>query len=100
MLKFTLLGALVGLMATWIGDAATSVILFGSAGMTIAIGWRKVIAPLVRLADLLGGMPEWMERIEERLEAVETPAAVAAEKATAVARELDVQSRSEPRTDE
>lgn len=114
MLKFGVLGAGVGLLAALIGDVATSVILFGTAGMTLAIGWKKVIAPLVRLADLLGALPERLDGIDERfdgvderldrghaqfevirerVEAVEGPASVAAEKATAVARELDVPSR-------
>lgn len=107
MLKFALAGMLLGALTAWLGDFATTVVLFGSAAALLTGLWRKVIAPLVRLSDRLAGLPAWMtkvdgdlerghehfETLEARLAALEEPAQVAAEKATAVARELDVPSR-------
>ena len=102
MLKFAILGALLGVLATTVGDVAAGVVLFGAAGATLAWGWRKIITPLVNLSTLLEGLPAWMKdrtaweekvddwHVEERMTALEEKANEAAAKADVAAGQADV----------
>lgn len=108
--KIAVAGALFGVLATIVGDAAAEIMAYGGAAIVIGAVWRKVIRPLIALSELLGGLPAWMkthdERIERgdakfsaiegRLRAVEQHAGLAAEASTALARDLDVHHRGEP----
>jgi hypothetical protein len=97
------------LVAALVGDVAAAVVL---AGGTVTTFWgaAKVTARLVRLADLLGDLPERLggierrldrghehfELIEDRLDALEAPAREAANASSGIARELEVDLRQAP----
>ena len=93
-------------VAATVGDVAAAVVL---AGATVGTLWTaaKVLARLVRLADMLADLPEWMARVDRRLDvgherfeeirdrlgAVEGPAREAANASSGIARELEVPVR-------
>jgi hypothetical protein len=101
MLKFAVLGAMLGVLATTVGDVAAGVVLFGAAAATLAWGWRKIVTPLVNLSNLLEGLPSWMKaraeweekvddwHVEDRMAALEGKADTAAERADVAAGQAD-----------
>ena len=109
MLKFSLFGALYGVLFATIGDTAAQIVAFAAAAGAIGWGWRRIVTPLVELSSMLERLPGWMEHTDDELaevkqtaERIEAGALVAADRAETamkiakdVAGKLGVSSRSD-----
>lgn len=101
--KFTVLGALFGVIATVVGDVAAIIAATSTLGIGLGWFWRRVLWPNAKLYEQLQGFPDWMAKhdleraeIKQRLAALEANTGVAAESTVAIARDLGVHRRGEP----
>ena len=109
MLKLSLFGALLGILATTVGDTATGIVLFAAAAGALGWGWRKIVTPLVNLSSLLERLPAWtktaddefaeihreLQQIKKGAEEAATRAEAAMNIAEAVKRQLGATARGD-----
>jgi uncharacterized membrane protein YccC len=93
--KFALVGVLVAILATVVGDVATGVVAAAAAFAGLGYIWKNV-RRAAKTWDVIEALPSTLNRIESRLDELESGQRATHEPVEAIARELDVQHRHQP----